>query len=216
MAHPIAHSKPAAPSSPALPHHRVVAGLDFSALGDRAVLEGLRICTQYPLAELHVISVGAQSPSGVIMPGPVPQVCPTADARELARARVGRLSDRFFTDHSCLGLDKIAVYFTVGSPAERIVALASALDADIIVLGTHGRRGVDRMLLGSVAEAVVRHAPCGVLVLRPRDFLDGEPLPAIEPPLRPGEHALLPFRESVTYHYVDRLTQGTERIMPAL
>jgi hypothetical protein len=70
------------------------------------------------------------------------------------------------------------------------------------------------MLLGSVAEAVVRRAPCGVLVLRPRDFLDGEPLPAIQPPLRPGEHALLPFRESVTYHYVDRLTQGTERIMP--
>jgi nucleotide-binding universal stress UspA family protein len=198
------------------PLYRVVAGSDFSALGDRAVLEGLRLCSQHPHSELHVITVGAESASGVIMPGPVAQIRAEPEARELARARVGQLSDRFFAGRACTGLEKIAVYFTIGSPAERIMALASALDADIIVLGTHGRRGVDRMLLGSVAEAVVRGAPCGVLVLRPRDFLDGEPVPAIQPPLSPGEHPLLPFRESVTYHYVDRLTQGTDRIMPAV
>jgi nucleotide-binding universal stress UspA family protein len=213
MNNPIAPSEPAAPL-PTLPGYRVVVGLDFSAVGDRAVLEGLKICSHHPHADLHVITVGAASLSGVIMPGPVPGVCTEVEARERTRARVGQLSDRFFAGRACAGLDKIAVYFTVGSPAERILALASALDADMIVLGTHRRRGVERVLLGSVAEAVVRRAPCGVLVLRPRDFLDGEPLPEIQPPLRPGEHALLPFRESVTYHYVDRLTQGTERIMP--
>jgi nucleotide-binding universal stress UspA family protein len=215
MNQPIANSKPAAPL-PTPAHYRVLVGWDFSALGDRAVLEGLSISTQHPRAELHVITVGAEAPGGLILPGPLSQVRSAIDARELARARVGQLSDSYFAGHPCVGLDKIAVYTTVGSPAERIVALASALDADIIVLGTHGRRGVDRMVLGSVAEAVVRRAPCGVFVLRPRDFLDGERLPAIQPPLLPGEHPLLPFRESVTYHYVDRLTQGTERLMPVV
>ncbi len=215
MNHPIAPSNVSAPF-PMPSRYRVVVGSDLSALGDRAVLEGLKICSQFLPADLHVITVGTKSPSGVIMPGPIPRVCEEIEAREIARMRVGELSARHFAGRPCVGLDKIAVYFTTGSPAERILALASSLDADIIVLGTHGRRGVDRMLLVSVAETVVRHAPCGVLVLRPRDFLDGEPLPEIQPPLRPGEHALLPFRESVTHHYVDRLTQGTERIMPAI
>jgi universal stress protein A len=40
--------------------------------------------------------------------------------------------------------------------------------ADLIILGSHGRRGVDRWLLGSVAEAVARHAPCSVEIVRTR------------------------------------------------
>lgn len=40
-------------------------------------------------------------------------------------------------------------------------------DADLLVLGTHGRRGVQRMFLGSVAETVLQHAPCATLVVPP-------------------------------------------------
>jgi nucleotide-binding universal stress UspA family protein len=53
-----------------------------------------------------------------------------------------------------------------GHPAEEIVRAATA--KDLIVISTHGRRGISRMLLGSVAEAVVRSAPCPVLVIRHR------------------------------------------------
>jgi len=203
--------RPAAPGP-----YRIVVATDFSALGDRAVAEGLRLSTQYPHAELHVITVAAQAHGGVLLPGPHPHVIPLTDAQEKARTEVARLSDAYFASVPCTGLEKIAVYVTVGSPAERIVALAAAADADVIVLGTHGRHGLERILLGSVAHEVLRRAPCAVFVLRPRDFLDGEQLPAIEPPLEPGQHPLQPFRESVTYHYVDRLTQGTTRVMPAI
>ena len=56
-----------------------------------------------------------------------------------------------------------------GSPWEQIVAIANADPSiDTIVLGTHGRSGVARALIGSVAERVVRHAPCSVLVVRPQ------------------------------------------------
>jgi len=55
---------------------------------------------------------------------------------------------------------------TMGDPASEIVRIAEDDAAEMIVLGTHGRTGVTRLLMGSVAEAVVRRAPCPVLVYR--------------------------------------------------
>ena len=54
----------------------------------------------------------------------------------------------------------------IGSPAEDIVRLAREIKADLIVIGTHGRHGLSRVFLGSVAERVVRTAPCPVLTVR--------------------------------------------------
>ena len=63
-----------------------------------------------------------------------------------------------------------AVPFThrlsMGDPAGEIVRIATDEGAELIVLGTHGRTGVTRLLMGSVAEVVVRRAPCPVLVYR--------------------------------------------------
>jgi len=56
---------------------------------------------------------------------------------------------------------------TAGLVAHQIVAYARRNTIDLIVIATHGRTGVSRMLLGSVAEAVVRHAPCRVLIVPP-------------------------------------------------
>jgi nucleotide-binding universal stress UspA family protein len=51
-------------------------------------------------------------------------------------------------------------------PRDAILAAAVAVHADLIVIGTHGRRGLSRLILGSVAEDVVRRAPCPVLAVR--------------------------------------------------
>jgi universal stress protein A len=53
-----------------------------------------------------------------------------------------------------------------GLPGEEIVETARELPADLIVISTHGRTGLAHVVIGSVAEQVVRHAPCPVLVLR--------------------------------------------------
>ncbi|MBI5640926.1 MAG: universal stress protein [Nitrospirae bacterium] len=53
-----------------------------------------------------------------------------------------------------------------GIPYEEITKFAAENKIDLIVLGTHGRRGIDRMLFGSTAEQVVRNAPCPVLSVR--------------------------------------------------
>ncbi len=56
---------------------------------------------------------------------------------------------------------------TAGVPAEQILAQAQEEGADIIVMGTMGRRGIDRLLFGSVAQAVVKSSPVPVLTIRP-------------------------------------------------
>lgn len=55
-----------------------------------------------------------------------------------------------------------------GEPSERILSLARERGVDLIVMGTHGRRGLSHVLLGSVAERVLRGSPVGVLTVGPR------------------------------------------------
>jgi nucleotide-binding universal stress UspA family protein len=57
----------------------------------------------------------------------------------------------------------------VGYAAEEILALAEKENADMIIMGTHGRKGIDRILFGSVAEKVVKSSNCPVLTIRPAD-----------------------------------------------
>jgi nucleotide-binding universal stress UspA family protein len=69
-----------------------------------------------------------------------------------------------------LGAKEIGVRFVTGIAWNEIVALTRSDPAiDLVVMGTHGRTGLRHVLLGSVAEKVVRHAACPVLVVRARD-----------------------------------------------
>lgn len=67
---------------------------------------------------------------------------------------------------------------TMGDPAGEIVRIADDEGAEMIVLGTHGRTGLTRILMGSVAEAVVRRASCPVLVYRETAAKLARPRPA--------------------------------------
>jgi hypothetical protein len=72
-------------------------------------------------------------------------------------------------------------HLAVGTPWREIVQLASNLLADVIVVGTHGRQGIDRLLSGSVAELVVRKAKCPVVIARAKDWRAKDE-PEIDPP----------------------------------
>lgn len=65
-------------------------------------------------------------------------------------------------------LPKVRYLVANGNPFEKILDAAKDHRIDLIVLATHGRTGVKRLLIGNVAEKVVRHAPCPVLTLKPR------------------------------------------------
>ena len=64
------------------------------------------------------------------------------------------------------GLVPVKTLVRVGKPFREVVALARQTASDLIIIATHGRTGLSRMLLGSTAELVVRHAPCPVFVIR--------------------------------------------------
>ena len=103
------------------------------------------------------------------------------DPRAVEAGVTGRLLDTL-TDEDRAALHAVAVVRTSGPPADEIVAYAKAEAIDLIVLGTHGRPGVAHLLMGSVAEKVVRTAPCPVLTLRQpgREFVKEH---SIEPAL---------------------------------
>jgi nucleotide-binding universal stress UspA family protein len=66
-----------------------------------------------------------------------------------------------------------------GDPAEQIVNVAKSWQADLIVVGTHGRTGLRRFLMGSVARNVLLHAHCSVLVVRERRAAEDDTPPGI-------------------------------------
>jgi nucleotide-binding universal stress UspA family protein len=77
-------------------------------------------------------------------------------------------------------LARVTVAATIGSPYPEILRYADEHAVDLIVMGTHGRGGVTHLLLGSIAEKVVRRAPCPVLTVHgvERGFVTPEPAAA--------------------------------------
>jgi nucleotide-binding universal stress UspA family protein len=183
------------PPQPEIMH--VVAATDFSDLGDRAIIEALHQAKRHPRAELHVINV-----------------VPDGDRLQAEQHLSERVAELISPEEavSAQSVERVSIYLGSGDPAKRIVQLAKAVEADLIVLGVHGATGIKKLVVGSVAAAVVRNAPCGVFVVRPRDFVAGEKVPDIEPVLEPGQPSLKPFHHAPTHHYVDRAAAASSRM----
>jgi nucleotide-binding universal stress UspA family protein len=86
------------------------------------------------------------------------------EAVEYAEQRLKELRERHFA-----GLEVEAKVVVAATGASGILETADAFRPDLIVIASHGRSGVLHLLLGSTAEKVIRHAPCEVLVVRPRE-----------------------------------------------
>ena len=164
----------------------VVVGIDFSECGDLALDAALGI-TADGGGTLHAIYVVAPFalPVGAEFTG-------TAGAErievrleetsEKLRQHVETRANRLGAERP-LGLQKLITHIRVGRAADGMAALAAEVDADLVVVGTHGRRGVSRLLLGSVAELTTRLAHCPVLVVRPKQH---EPSAARIPEILPA------------------------------
>ena len=102
---------------------------------------------------VHVDEVSTATGEGMLYAG-----IPREDPQELERRLRAVVPDNF--DGPCEHL------LLEGDPAREIVRAAEEENAELIVVGTHGRTGLARLLMGSVAEQVVRHAPCPVLIVK--------------------------------------------------
>jgi nucleotide-binding universal stress UspA family protein len=103
------------------------------------------------------------------------------DPRDIEAGITRRLLETL-TDEDRTALHAVPVVRRSDVPAQEIVDYAKAENIDLIVVGTHGRPGVAHLLLGSVAEKVVRSAPCPVLTLRhpEREFVIADSTAALD------------------------------------
>jgi len=87
--------------------------------------------------------------------------------QELAGAADRHLAE-WQADAERMGASPVSAEKVVGEPAREIVSFAQSSGADLVVMGTHGRSGLEHALLGSVTERVIRKVQCAVLTVRPR------------------------------------------------
>jgi len=138
---------------------RILVPTDFSEPSDAAVKYGIALAQGFN-ANLFLLHVLAKAPAE--HPGSVEHPIGLFEStRDAAREQL----DKMLTDQEA---KHVASEFTtrVGTPYVEIIRYAKDRDIDLIVMGTHGRGGVAHMLMGSVAENVVRRAPCPVLTVR--------------------------------------------------
>jgi len=159
--------------------YTIVVGIDFCAACEEGVRTALRLASDHPSGAVHAVHVLDPAAGGPSK---------TVRIREQAVA-LGELPDRlraYVTEHSGAltrgGSASLGVHVRFGKPAQGILQMATDARADLIVVGTHGRGGLKRLALGSVAEEIVRTAPCPVLVARPVDYTGLTASDRIEPP----------------------------------
>jgi nucleotide-binding universal stress UspA family protein len=162
----------------------VVAGIDFSPIGELALEHVLELASADVTVEPHLVHVAsAYGPMLRLDIGNEPRTMTIAQASELLRDHVERHLQRLRVRRP-VHFDRAITHIRVGPPTDEIAQLAIDLDADLVVVGTHGRRGLRRMLLGSVAEGVIRLAHCPVYVVRPKQG-PSHPLEGATPLLPP-------------------------------
>jgi len=155
----------------------VLAALDGSVCTDDVLRVSANLAQLKPRAELHLVHVVEDMRSFEDQTRRKPVA--SASAEDVARLSREQLRVRANTVRPIFrGL--LATHIAVGSAWKQVLQVAMDVQADVIFVGASGRRGVRRLVLGSVAERVTRTAPCPVVVVRDKDFHSGSP-PEIEP-----------------------------------
>lgn len=175
--------------------YSIVVGVDFSETSALALREATRLARTHAKSHVHVVhaapsltlltpTLGVADPS---LSGAMPLANATAVLEQETRENLQKYVEKSLADQAPDLADaplRWTIHVRHSAPQHALTQLASDLNADMIVVGTHGRSGLERFLMGSVAEGVVRSAPCPVLVVRPvgAQSAHEDSTPVIEPP----------------------------------
>jgi universal stress protein A len=133
----------------------ILAPTDFSEHSTQAITYAFELAQKVgaKLSLLHVIEVPVYA---------IEVSLPLEDLEQDARRELARLLPEAETAHMA-----VTRLVEMGVPYQKILEMAAAEQVDMIVMATHGRTGLSHLVMGSVAERVVRTAPCPVLTIRP-------------------------------------------------
>lgn len=164
--------------------HRIVVGCDMTETGDHAVREALHLAQLIPGSELHITTVLRSEKN-------------LHDAKKLDELsdKLRSTVEKLTTHLTSIGAPpasgkeferEVVVHVRLGEPAPALHQVAVDVDADLIVVGTHGRKGVEKLILGSVAEELMRMARLPIVVAHPKNF-EGLERTAKPDEARPGQ-----------------------------
>jgi len=143
----------------------IIIPTDGSEYAEKAANTGFDLAAKLD-ATVHALAVGNVNLAEISSVGAAPPQS-KEDVTEIAASWAEELA----ADAEAHGLESEVVVRT-GKPAEEIAEYASELDADMIVIGTAGRTGLEKRILGSVTDKVVRTAPVPVVTVRPDGSVD--------------------------------------------
>jgi len=143
----------------------VVVGADLGKTGDEAIRVGLEQLAEGAAQGMYVVHALATDPA----PRPSQKRKPDLDGRTVRKVseslmlRIGAIAER---EHLPYYEGLVRVEVRKGQVQQTLLDAAHEHHAELIIVGTHGRRGLDRLLAGSIAETLVQRATCSVLVAR--------------------------------------------------
>jgi nucleotide-binding universal stress UspA family protein len=164
------------------PPQSILVAVDFSEVSSRALDEAIWIARQAG-AQLHILHVIESGDS----PPDLPDTTAIGDAHLSLREAIEVEAEREFQDFLAAREDGAVNHrrhLVWGSPWREVVGFAVQLHADLIVMGTVGRSGVEGLLLGNTAENVLTHCDCDILTVKPAGFVS--PIAPPTWPLHPG------------------------------
>jgi nucleotide-binding universal stress UspA family protein len=155
----------------------ILAALDSSEMAREILRAAAHLARSVAGSELHLVYVVEDMPAPAVLV-PVPVGLGVSSTEILAKAR--EHIEALAVEARGQFAGRVSTHVDTGSAWKQILRIAVDVQADLIVIGTHGRGGVKRLVLGSVAETVVRKASCPVLVVRKKAYHASES-PEIEP-----------------------------------
>lgn len=155
--------------------YSMLVGVDYSETSTLALVEAIGLARQHGRSEIHFVRAVP-----ALAPGDDEIEHVAIELRNYVARILGVPGDPGAKDD---GLSQVtwSTHISLSEPVQAITQLASDLAVNLVVVGTHGRHGLARFLLGSVAKGVVRAAPCPVMVVRAVGARADGGVPKIEP-----------------------------------
>ncbi len=152
-----------------MPFKRILAAIDFSEpITEKVIKTSVELASSLK-AELYIMNVVEKEIPMLMARG---FIVPSADVKviekvidrvtEEAKRRLNQMANELAQKHSI----SVVPVVEMGMPFERIIKKAEELEVDLIVVGSHGKTGIEKLLLGSVSEKVARKAETNVLIVR--------------------------------------------------
>jgi nucleotide-binding universal stress UspA family protein len=168
---------------------QVVVAYDISPSGEVALARAIEVAARAPQHVLHVVLVLESYASGSKT---------TYDQADDVHQLILDHVQNAFAGKPTASEVQFYVHVRIGKPADTILDVALEVGADLIFIGSHNKVGLDRFLLGSVSERVVREARCPVMVVRPRTYEDVDLVRVFQ-----YDHERAPWKPPHRYSYVE-------------